>query len=86
MGVSAQEFPSSQTTVPASKLAAITPADADLANWTRAIYVGGAGDLAVLTVDDTTITFVAVPAGSWLPVVAKQIKAATTATSIVSMA
>lgn len=44
--------------------AAITPADdADLANATRAIYVGGTGHLKVTMVGGDTVTLNSVPVG-----------------------
>ena len=50
----------------------------------RALYVGGAGNV-VATIGGATVTFVAVPAGSILPVRASSIGTATTATQIVSL-
>lgn len=78
---------SALTVVPSAKYEAITPADTDLSDFTRAIYVGGAGDITVLMGSDqlTTVTFVGVSAGSMLPIIASQIKAATTATNIVAL-
>jgi len=70
----------------ATKAFAITPADADLAVVTRGIYVGVTGDLAVILSGDTAVvTFKAVPAGSLLPIRAKQVRAATTASSILGL-
>jgi hypothetical protein len=73
---------------PATSLVAITPADTDLAKGPcRAIWVGGAGNLSLIAADDgsTTVAILGVPAGTLLPIRAKQIKAATTATSIVAL-
>lgn len=72
----------------ARKLAAVTPHDSnELAFVTKAIYVGGAGNVSVIAADDSTaVTFVGVPAGAILPVRAKIVRAtSTTATSIVAM-
>ena len=89
MGVTASELPAAQTTTPAINAKAITPADSDLTNFTRAIWVGGAGDLAVRMegdLGDQDVTFVAVTAGALLPIVAKQIRSTgTTATNIVAL-
>lgn len=68
---------------PARKLLAITAADADLANTPKAIYAAGAGTLVVTAVDDTTPVTITVLAGAIIPVRAKRIAAASTATGIV---
>ena len=84
-------FSTSGQTSPAANAEAITPADTDLTNdqFTRAIYVGGTGNLAVRMAGaegDTDVVFVAVPAGTLLPIRVKQIRStSTTATSIVSL-
>jgi hypothetical protein len=50
------------------------------------IYVGGAGDLAVVTDGGDEVTFSAVPAGSFLPVHIKQVKlTGTDATAILAL-
>jgi hypothetical protein len=50
------------------------------------LYVGGAGDLAVVTDGGDAVTFTAVPAGSFLPVHIKQVKATgTSATAILAL-
>jgi len=74
-------------TSPAVGAAAVTPADSDLTVFPcRGIYVGGAGNVAIVTPQGDTVTFVAVPAGSILPVRAKQIRSTnTTATNIVAL-
>lgn len=66
----------------------ITPADgADLANPTRAIYVGGTGTLTVTMADTgTDVLFSAIPVGTILPIRAKRVKATgTTATLLVAL-
>lgn len=65
----------------------ITPSDGtDLTRATRAIYVGVTGNLAVIMLDGTTATFIAVPAGALLPLMVSRILATgTTATSIVGI-
>lgn len=72
---------------PAADAFAITPSDsADLTTSTRSIYVGGSGDINLVTVDGTTILFSATVAGSVLPVRAKQIlSTSTTATNLVGL-
>lgn len=65
----------------------ITPNDSTtFTTNTRRIYVGGAGNLTLITADGTTVTFEAVPVGMVLPVQAKAVKATgTTATNLVGM-
>lgn len=73
---------------PARKLVSITPADGTtLSPMPRALWVGGAGDVAVIAADDTAaVTIVGVPAGSWVPIECKEVRATnTTATSIVGL-
>lgn len=67
---------------------AVTPNDStDLTYITRALYIGGAGDLTVdLYGGQTAILFANVPAGTVLPLMVKRVRSTgTTATSIVTM-
>ena len=69
----------------ARKLAAVTPSDTtDLTN-ARAIWVGGAGNLVLKGVDDSSAVTLVVPAGVLIPVFVSRVMAATTATSIVAL-
>lgn len=72
---------------PASDAFAIAPADgADLAQTVRAIYVGGAGDISLVTKGGTTLTFTGLQAGSILPVRAARVRlTSTTATGLIGM-
>jgi hypothetical protein len=74
---------------PADHAYAITPdATTDLANFTRAIYVGSGGNLTVTMVTETSntfVTFVGVPTGSVLPIRVKRVSTASTANSIVGI-
>lgn len=77
----------SQST-PACKAAAVTPHNTnELTQVTRALYVGGAGDVAVILRDDTVaVTFVGVAAGTILPLRVRLVKVTgTTATNIVAL-
>jgi hypothetical protein len=66
--------------------AAITTADTDQNTSFRAIYVGGAGDIKVDMPGGGTVTFVAVPQGTLLPIRPKRIYATgTTATNLVGL-
>ena len=72
---------------PATKQVAITKSDStDLtASLIRALWVGGAGDVAVLALNDTAAVLISgVPAGTVLPVCPiKVMSSGTTATLIV---
>lgn len=73
---------------PAQRGFAITKHDTNLLSaTTRAIWVGGAGDVAVLLEGDSSpVTLVGVPAGTLLPIAAtKVLSTGTTATSIVGL-
>ena len=70
---------------PARKLVAITAADADLTNVTKGIYVAGAGTLVITAADDSAAVTVTATAGSYHPIRAKRIAAASTATGIVGL-
>lgn len=65
----------------------VTPSNtADLAVASDALWIGGAGDLAVVQGNGVATTLAAVPAGSWLPLQARRINATnTTATNIVAL-
>lgn len=74
---------------PAGNGEAATPGGADvvLANSSRAIYVGGAGNVAVtMAKSGVNLTFTGVPAGTLLPIrVTKVLLAGTTATGIIAL-
>jgi hypothetical protein len=73
--------------VPADDAVAVTPHDTtQLATVSRGLYVGGAGNVAVLMASGQTVTFVGVAAGSVLPIrVARVNSTNTTATNIVAL-
>ena len=66
---------------------AITTSDTvDLPKLTRGLYVGGAGNVAVVGTDDVVTIFTGALVGSILPVVAKRVNAtSTTATSLIAL-
>lgn len=71
---------------PAIDALAITPSDSVTFGATRAIYVGGAGALAVTLVSGASVTFNGVPAGAILDLAVTQVRATgTTATNIVGL-
>lgn len=52
----------------------------------RGLYVGGLGDVAVVTQDGSAVTFTAVPAGTYFPIgLLKVMSTGTTATNIVGL-
>lgn len=68
---------------PGADAIAVTPDDnTDLVPSARGLYVGGTGNVAVMTIAGTSITFVAVPAGSILPVRCKRVLATGTSGSM----
>ena len=71
----------------ARKAVAVTPSDATVLDITKAVYVGGAGNLAVIMADDTAaVTFTGVAAGTVLPIRVQKVMATnTTATSVVAI-
>ena len=73
-------------TVSAHSAVAVTKSDTTVIQPTRALWVGGSGDIsAVMAGNEATVTFVGVPAGTILPIQVTKVMAATTATSIVAL-
>lgn len=73
---------------PAIKAAAVTPSDVTVLDPpTKALYVGGAGNISVVLVDDSVaVTFTGLSAGQILPACVKKVmSASTTATNIVAL-
>lgn len=65
---------------------AVTPSDSTVLTTTRAVFVGGAGNLSVVTSAGTTLTLTGVTAGSLLPLrVTKVRSTSTTATNIAAL-
>lgn len=73
--------------MPATRAEAVTPHDTnDLDAATRGLYVGTAGALTVITAGGDTVTLVAVPAGSILPLsVTRVLATGTDADDIVAL-
>lgn len=65
----------------------VTPSDStDLSYTTRALYIGGDGDVSVIMAGGQTVTFVSVFAGTTLAIrVNRVLSANTTATNIVAL-
>jgi hypothetical protein len=73
---------------PARQAVAITPDDdTDLDDPTRGLYVGAAGDVAVILADDSAaVTFTALAAGIVHPLAVKRVRATgTTAEDIIGV-
>ena len=72
---------------PITNAADVTPHNTnELSYVTRALYVGTGGNVAVTLQDSGSVTFVAVPSGTVLPVRVKIVKATgTDATDIVAL-
>jgi hypothetical protein len=73
---------------PASHAVVVSPNDnTDLTTYSRGLYVGAAGNLAVLMAQDSvSVTFNSVPAGSLLPLAVKRVLATgTTAGNIIAV-
>jgi hypothetical protein len=86
MAVDEYKSHKSEVDSPVRHAIAVTPSDsADLATASRAIYIGGAGNIQVTTVDGDTVTMNGVTAGSFYPIrVARVWSTGTTATNIQS--
>ncbi len=81
------KYRTADATVSAHTAASVTASDSTVLPTTRALYVGVAGNVAVMMAhEDTAVTFVGVLAGSILPIqVTKVMATNTTATSIVAL-
>lgn len=86
----ADEFTSTQDSPlqSARNASAVTPHDSNaLANVSKGLYVGGAGNIACRLVDDSAdVTFVGIAAGTVLPIRVSHVRStSTTATSILNL-
>ena len=79
--------PNTVGSVPAEDASAVTTSDStNLTNTARALYVGTAGNIALVTVGGNVITFTNVQSGTILPVRTTRVNATnTTATNIVAL-
>lgn len=81
-------FKDNNILAPALNYVAITKSDAtDFSGFmTRAIYVGGSGDVVAVDLDNNAVTFSSVPAGTVLPIRARRVNSTnTTATNMVAL-
>jgi len=71
---------------PGANAIAITPSDStNLDRTSRAIYIGGSGNLVVEMVGGQTVTFTGVSAGCLLPIRVNKVRTSTTATNLVAL-
>jgi hypothetical protein len=65
----------------------VTPSDgAPLTEAAAAMWIGGAGNVSVITLNGQTVTLTSIPAGTLLPIAASWVKATgTTAVAIVAL-
>jgi hypothetical protein len=69
---------------PAVHAAAVTPSDSvDLNYTTRAIFVGGAGNVEVIMKGGETVVFSGVTAGTLLPIRVERVKAGSTSATLI---
>lgn len=87
MGDKFDRYANEEIDSPASHAFAITKSDETIFDQpTRALWVGGAGDVAVRMMGGETVTFASVPAGTLLPVrVDKVLSTGTSASAIVGV-
>jgi hypothetical protein len=68
---------------PASRAEAVTPSDTvDLTYVTRGLWVGGAGNVAVVMVSGDAVTFSGVVAGTLLPIRVSRVKSTSTTATL----
>lgn len=84
--MSDSDVPAITSAAPARRALAVTKSDTTIVDC-RALYVGGAGDVAIIADQDTVaVTLSSVPAGSVLPIACKKVMSTnTTATAIVAL-
>ena len=79
-------YAAQQQDYPAIKAVAITPHDSNAISPTRAIYVGGDGDISVTTTAGDSVVFYSASAGTILPISVALVKATgTTATNLLGL-
>lgn len=73
-------------TEPAHDMASVTTSDTAYIDPTRGLFIGGSGNLKVMTAAGSTVTLTGVAAGSILPVSVKRVFATgTTASNIAAL-
>jgi hypothetical protein len=78
--------PSNTGPTSSTRAKAVTPSNTqDLTYLTKGIWVGHIGDLKVTMAGGETVTFTAVPSGTYLPISVSRIWADSTATFILAL-
>lgn len=72
-------------TVSAHDARAVTTSDVTIIPVTRGLYVGSTGDLEVTMASGEVITFVGVPTGTLMPLQVTQVRAGSSASSIIAL-
>jgi len=78
-------YRSANATVAAHGAEDVTISDVTVIPVTRALYVGGLGDVEVTMADGQVVTFTNVANGTLLPIQVQQVRAATSATAIIAL-
>ena len=80
------QFNTEDLLAPARHAAAVTPSDSTTLGFvTKRLFIGATGNVTVVMADGSSVTYTAVPAGSYLRIRVSQVKATgTTATNIVA--
>lgn len=79
-------YKTADSTAPAHRAAAVTPHDTNDIENTRAVYVGGAGNLKVKMHNGDEVTFTGVTAGTFMPIqVIRVFATGSTATSVLAL-
>jgi hypothetical protein len=78
----------SDATHPARRAFVVTPSDSvNLTLPARALYVGGSGNISLVTIGGDTVTLTGLQAGSFVPVACTRVlSAGTSASNIVALA
>lgn len=69
----------------ADHAAPVVPSDGTVISPTLGLYVGGAGNVTVTTLDGAVVTFTAPAVGSIIPIRCNKVMAATTASLLIAL-
>jgi len=80
-----ERFTNADQTVSAFDAVALTKSDSTVIRTSRALYVGGGGNVVAKMNSGAIVTFTAVPGGTILPIQITQLRDATTASNVVAL-